>query len=106
MDGFNIITDNSISPLSSYSENKGGIVSRSAIKNRFEVSADNDNYCTIFIYKSSDSINIAREYNKLDNILSYVGGLFGTLTIFLFFIRIFNNHTFEINVGSILYKYD
>lgn len=35
MDDYQIVTDNSISPLSDYTTETGGIVSRSAIKNRF-----------------------------------------------------------------------
>lgn len=94
MEDYTITTDNSISPLSDYSEVTGGIVGKNAIKNRYEVSADNPNYCTFFIFKSPNSRQIERSYVKLDEILSYIGGLFGTLTMCLFIVRIYNNYAF------------
>lgn len=106
MEDYTITTDNSISPLSDFTEETGGIIGKNAIKNRFEISPDNTNYCTFFIFKSANSRQIDRSYVKLDDILSYIGGLFGTLTICLFIVKIYNNYAFEINLGAILYKKD
>lgn len=106
MEDYTITTDNSISPLTDYSEITGGIVGQNAIKNRYEVSPDDTNYCTFFIFKSPNSRNIDRSYVKLDEILSYIGGLFGTLTMLLFVVKVYNNYAFEINLGAVLYKKD
>lgn len=106
MSDYNIVTDDSISPFPLYLTDAGGIIDKTAIKNRFEIAADNDNYCTFFFYKSPNSFEVTRSYQKLDEILSYIGGLFGTIAICLFIVRIYNEHSFEINLGAALYKHD
>lgn len=63
---FTIETDDSISPFPVMLTESGGIVDKSAIKNRFDISADNNNYCTFFFYKSPNSLKISRSYQKLD----------------------------------------
>lgn len=45
-----------------------------------------------------------RNFQKLDEILSYIGGLFGTIAICLFIVNAYNGHSFEINLGSYLFK--
>lgn len=91
---YNIETDDSISPFSVMVYNEGGIVDKSAIKNRYTISDDNTNYCTFFFYKSANSLQISRSYQKLDEILSYIGGLFGTIALCLFFVKIYNGYSF------------
>jgi len=39
-------------------------------------------------------MKIVRGYQKLDDILSYIGGLFGTLVAFLFILKIYNGYSF------------
>jgi hypothetical protein len=94
VDDFTIQTDDSISPFPLILEETGSIVQRTAIKNRFEIPPYGTNYCTFFFYKSANSLQIIRSYQKLDEILSYIGGLFGTIAICLFMIRIYNGYSF------------
>ena len=94
MSDYSITTDDSITPLQDIKTESGGIIIDNAIKNRYEISADNSVYCTFFIYKSPLSYEINRSYEKLDEILSYIGGLFGTIVLMLFIIRIYNGCSF------------
>jgi len=56
--------------------------------------------------KSSTSMNIIREYDKLDTTLSYIGGLFGFLMIAFIFMQIYTEYSYEIEMGDRLYHYD
>jgi hypothetical protein len=94
VDDYTIETDDSISPFPLIITDTGSVVQRTAIKNRFEISPDNTNYCTFYFFKSSNSLQIKRSYQKLDDILSYIGGLFGTIVLCLFIIRIYNGYSF------------
>lgn len=63
-------------------------------------------YGTFFFYKSPISRNIQRNYQKIDEVFSYIGGLFGTIAICLFMVNIYNSYSFEILMGSYLFKPD
>ncbi len=39
----------------------------------------NDLYAGIYIQKSSNFIRYERQFNKLDNLFSYIGGLIGAM---------------------------
>jgi hypothetical protein len=61
---------------------------------------------SIHLRKSSTSMNIVRQYDKLDNTLSYIGGLFGFLMIAFLFMQIYTEYSYEIEMGDRLYHYD
>lgn len=63
-------------------------------------------FANINFKKSSLSLNIERQYTKLDNTLSYIGGLFGFIIIFFVFMKIYTEYCYEIEMGDRLYYYD
>jgi hypothetical protein len=65
----------------------------------------NPNIYAIFTFlKSSTSNNISRSYEKLDNVFSYIGGLFGTVLILFFMVSSYNTYKFEVNLAGYLYR--
>jgi hypothetical protein len=58
----------------------------------------------MIFFKSPISKSIGRSFQKIDEILSYIGGLFGTIAICLFLINIYNSYSFEITMGGYLFK--
>ncbi len=60
----------------------------------------------MIIFKSPISRSISRSFQKIDEILSYIGGLFGTIAICLFLVNVYNSYSFEITMGGYLFKPD
>jgi len=42
----------------------------------------------------------------LDSVLSYIGGLFGTIAIIFYIINVYNSYSYEVALGSSLLKAD
>lgn len=61
-------------------------------------------YAQISFYKSPNSKIITRDFQKIDEILSYIGGLFGTIAIMLFIVGVYNGYSYEISMAGYLYK--
>lgn len=82
------------------------MVTKNCIKNRYTIDPNDPSplYSTMFFFKSPISKKIQRSYQKIDQILSYIGGLFGTIAICLFLVNIYNSYSFEIAMGSYLFK--
>lgn len=58
-------------------------------------------FIEFYIFPSPENKIINRSYGKLDNILSYVGGLYGIVMSFIgFFILSFNQYKYELRVGE------
>ena len=51
-------------------------------------------------------MTVQRNFKKVDETLSYIGGLFSTMIICLFFMEKFSEFGFEIKIASFLYKFD
>jgi hypothetical protein len=81
---------------------QGGIVTSNAIKNRYN--NVNGLFATFFIFKSPKSQTITRSFQKIDEVLAYIGGLFGTISIALFLVSIYNEYSFELAIAGYLYK--
>jgi hypothetical protein len=56
------------------------------------------------LFKSPSSIQIKRSFEKLDNVFSYIGGLFGTLLMLFFLVSAYNHYKFEVNIAGYLYR--
>ena len=108
MEDFTITTDESILPFAEEKVETGGIVTKNCIKNHYEIdpTASEAVYSTMTIFKSPISKSIGRNFQKIDEILSYIGGLFGTIAICLFLINMYNCYSFEILMGEYLMKPD
>jgi hypothetical protein len=108
MEDFTITTDESIIPFATNKVETGGIVTKNCIKNHYEIDPSNPAplYSTMMFFKSPISKSIDRSFQKIDEILSYIGGLFGTIAICLFLVNIYNSYSFEILMGGYLFKPD
>lgn len=57
--------------------------------------------------KSTKKFTVEREYGKIDDMLSYVGGLFGLLFYCIQFVMSsYNEYRYELGVGEVLFNYD
>ncbi len=71
-------------------------MTKNCIKNRYTIDRNDTEavYSTIIIFKSPISKTIERSFQKIDEILSYIGGLFGTIAICLFLANVYNSYSF------------
>lgn len=63
-----------------------------------------ETYAVFFFFKSPVSINYVRSFQKLDEVLAYIGGLFGTIIIAFFLMSSYNAYKYEINLAGYLYR--
>ena len=47
-------------------------------------------YGTFFFFKSPKSQVLTRSFEKIDDVLAYIGGLFGTIAMLLFVVNKYN----------------
>jgi hypothetical protein len=50
-------------------------------------------------------LDFTRNYIKLDDTLSYIGGLFGFLMILFVFLKVYTEYSYEIDMGDRLYHH-
>ena len=63
--------------------------------------SESNYYIGVYIQLGPDHLHITRQFGKLDDTLSYVGGLFGLIIAFLaFFMMSFNEYRYELFVGE------
>lgn len=77
-------------------------MTESALKSAY--SGASDIYGSFLIAKSPISLAFDRSFQKLDDVFSYIGGLFGTILIFFFVISSYNTYKYEINLAGYLYR--
>lgn len=65
-----------------------------------------DEYLNVNLRKSSYFIDSQRSFQKIDGFLSDVGGLFGFVLTFIFFMKFYTEASFEIEMGDRLFFYD
>lgn len=65
-----------------------------------------DEYVNINLRKSSYYINSSRSFQKIDGFLSDVGGLFGFVLTFIFFMKFYTEASFEVEMGDRLFFYN
>lgn len=84
---YNIQTDKGVLFFSDYFEESGLIVNnplRAMAKDQAF-----DNYLTLYFQSSSERISYFRSFYKLDGLISYMGGLIGSVIGVLFFMGVF-----------------
>ncbi len=57
-------------------------------------------------FKSTSSRSYTRSFEKLDNVFSYIGGLFGIILIAFFSVVEYNTFKYELTLARCLYKKD
>jgi ABC-type multidrug transport system permease subunit len=61
-------------------------------------------YAKIYLRKSSQRLDVSRSFQKLDQTLSYIGGLLGTVILFLVVISLYSQFCYEIEFGDRIFK--
>lgn len=64
----------------------------------------NHTYGTFYFFKSPISLYYTRQFQKIDEVFSYIGGLFGTILIAFFLMSIYNTHKYEISLSGYMYR--
>jgi hypothetical protein len=83
--------------LTSVREDTGGIVLDPAQTSIYQVRTGSE-YMKLYLRKSPITVTITRSFKKIDETLSYIGGLFSFLLIFLFFVNKYNEYAFDIEL--------
>lgn len=69
----------------------------------YTVNSKNE-YAKIYLRKAGQKSAISRSYQKLDQTLSYIGGLLGTVILLMTFMSIYSKFCYEIEFGDKLFK--
>lgn len=63
-------------------------------------------YLKFYLRKSSLSLELDRNFEKIDDTLSYIGGLFSTILSCLILVGKYNETSYELEIAKNLYHYD
>lgn len=87
---FRIKTDKTIfpEPISDKAEIEGSIALQLGAVNNFQVTSNE--YLRLYMRKTANEMIYERSYKRIDATLSYIGGLFGSIILLLFFMRFYN----------------
>lgn len=61
-------------------------------------------YFKFYLRKGAANYSYVRAVQKLDQTLSYIGGLFGTLAILLMFLNLYSKYSYELDFGDRIFK--
>ena len=104
MGTYTILDDKSYLPTNVYTEQTGTYIEKFATNT---VSNNGLNYAGLSIYKSTKTITYQRTIGKIDEILSYVGGLFGLIfTGIAFFVGSYSEMKYQIYVAEPILRVD
>lgn len=92
---YSIETDHSIFPWASTSTDDGVINIEPTNSQVFSV-LNTTTYAKIYLRKSSERLDVSRSFQKLDQTLSYIGGLLGTVILLLVIISLYSQFCYEI----------
>ena len=98
---YKITTDESIWPIASKKFESGAIISN--LGQVVPQPADGVTYASIVLRRSSTAVIVERGFKKIDETLSYIGGLFGFVVILLLFMKEYTEYSFELDASSHLY---
>lgn len=66
---------------------------QTAVGQVFQIQSSNQ-YFKFNFRKGASKIEINRNFQKFDQTLSYIGGLFGFITLFLFFLSLYSKYSY------------
>lgn len=92
---YTIETDYSIFPWANTSTDDGAITVTPANSQIYSV-LNTNTYAKIYLRKSSERLDISRSFQKLDQTLSYIGGLLGTVLLLLVVVSLYSQFCYEI----------
>lgn len=68
-------------------------------------SVENGQYADFYFRKSDQKIKVSRSFRKIDDLLSYIGGLFGILAaVFGIAIKHYNKCSYELEMSNKIFK--
>ena len=85
MSNYNVTTDESISPLLEQRVESGAIII--GLGQTIARSLSNDIYAAIVLRRASTTTVVHRGFSKIDDTLSYIGGLFGFVMVLLLLVK-------------------
>ena len=91
---YTITTDESIYPIEEVKNDTGGVVTNLAQIHNYGVMQDE--YLKFYLRKSSKDILVERSFKKIDDPLSYIGGLFSAILGVLVLMSLFNEFSYEL----------
>ncbi len=100
---YSITTDSSILPWMEEQDIEGIQTSERAIGQSYRMTAGED-YFKFYLRKGPSKDVHTRSFQKLDQTLSYIGGLFGTLTLLLAFLSVYSKYCYELDLGDRIFK--
>ncbi len=74
-------TDESLYPWIDINETDTFIVNRAERETSSYEITPTESYAKLYLRKSDNKLHLERSFTKLDDFLSYIGGLFGLITI-------------------------
>ena len=74
-----------------------------AVGQTFAISSKNE-YFKFNWRKAANKAQITRTFQKLDQTLSYIGGLFGTIVLLLIFLKFYSKYSYELDIGEKIFK--
>lgn len=104
MQSFSIDTDNSLTPVNENIKETGALSTEASSMTIYE--ANQGEYLRFYVRKSPSSIFYTRKYTKIDELLSYIGGLFGLLAMIIQIpLTYYNLCCFELSLATELFTY-
>jgi hypothetical protein len=100
---YSIETDNSILPWEDKST-EGGVLTVAPANSQIYSVINTNQYAKIYLRKSSERFDMTRSFQKVDQTLSYIGGLLGTVLLILMFMNIYSKFCYEIEFGDRIFK--
>lgn len=90
-------------PWSEHKDVTGTQVVQTAVGKSFQVQSSNQ-YFKFYWRKSASKIQINRSFQKLDQTLSYIGGLFGTIILLLISLKFYSKYSYELDIADKIFK--
>ncbi|EAR83849.2 transmembrane protein, putative (macronuclear) [Tetrahymena thermophila SB210] len=99
-------TDNSLFPFEDNSDEIFPIYNNGDYKQQYSV-GDYQKYSEIFFLRSNFNTQINRAYQKIDQVISYIGGFCQMfLLLFAFVVRTYNSYHYQFELINKLYDFD
>lgn len=89
---YEITTDESITPIKEERVEAGAIITN--LGQVIPKQIDSNNYASIVLRRASTKLIVRRAFKRVDDTLSYIGGLFGFALILLLFMKEYTEYSY------------
>ena len=102
---FNMETDNSLYPWEA-KETKNGLIVDPNEKEQWNYIPNDNTMTKVYFRKSDNKVYITRSFRKIDDMLSYIGGLFGIIAVlFGVLMTYYSQCSFELSLSENIFEY-